>query len=675
MVFKLSYSSIIFIFSFLTFSMFIPPMFLLLILMTTLLGYVFLKLILKNETMLKPILLFAFATGLILIAFITFLYKLLGLQLNIQTIIVFSAILFVLYLFTIVRKKEKINFAFQKKLNKTDLILIIIFYLSIFTRVYLIKDLAAPLTYDSIVVGTIARLITDNQGIPNSWEPYISTKMSYPPGYPSIIAWYSIFSNLPIPTIILFFSNFIQALIPLSVYAFSLVIFKNEIQSVSAAIISLIAAFPIFASLIGGEASILSYFLTIIALSIILSKIKLQKNVSYLIFLFIFSAGSFLVYPLYAFFLLLIIFPFFLKDVFSKEAIKNLKSYFMLFVVAILLPVLITSSYYFQFYVQKNNQGIISADWVKHAESLVKNSDNVINAIYNFVLEPVLYTLDGRMLTSFFSIDNLSAYDVLFIFIFFFSIFIIFKNKIKIGFTILLIYALFLLFSTVISFIQLKVFPIVDKLPLLYYVRPQRVGRFIFLPISLIFSYFFFETKRYMLFGKLNISSLILLVLIIVGVWNIINVIRTESTSSIISNNQMDAITWINQNTPKNATILNFVTEFDAGGISGDAAQWIPTITGRRILLPAISTPEDIPLEDIQKRLDVIRLVNDNKVDTSEFNSLIKKFNIDYIFITDKYLDSSNQSMIIKPEIFINNSHYKTVFHSEQTYVFQIKNS
>ena len=141
-----------------------------------------------------------------------------------------------------------------------------------------------------------------------------------------------------------------------------------------------------------------------------------------------------------------------------------------------------------------------------------------------------------------------------------------------------------------------------------------------------------------------------------------------------MGSDQRSAIDWLDKNTAQNSTILNFITGFDSGGIGGDAGQWIPSLTGRRIIFPAISTPENIPISDIQKRLEIMKLIQDNKVDTYEFKSLIKKFNIDYIFVTDRYITPNDQFRPVNPENFINKLDYKMVFQSGQTYVFQVVN-
>jgi len=652
--------------------MFIPASILMLICVTTFLGFLFLNLFFDEGKAPKPVLLFAFATGIVVITFFTFLFKLLNIELNIFTILSLGLLLIITCIIFSIKKKKKFYFIFEKKLDKNDLILIVVFYLSIFSRIYPIKDLISPLAYDPIVMSTIARLIVDNNGIPGSWEPYISGKLSYPPGFPSVIAWYHIISNTEMWTITLFFTNFIQGLLPLSVYAFALVILKNKYQSIVAATISLIAAYPIFTFPSGDNATLLAYFLAIMTIPLIYVNKNLKKNYHYLILLFIFSVSGFLTYSLYPLYLLLTVIPFFIKELYEIFSIKIVKTYAILLVILILFPFLFTLNYYSQFYTKNIDQTIISDDWNRQARGAIPKQNDIVNIAYDFLFEPFLYIFDGEFYSGFLQLSSVSIYDIVFVFIFLASIFTILKNKIKLGLSFILIYILFVFFSNGLSYIQLKLLPILDKIPALYYARPSKTGQLIFLPISLIFSYFFLEIKKIILFNKLNLAIPILFLLVIVGLSNIITGLLAVSSYPLVSINEKNAMTWINSNTPKNSTILNFIRVFDPGGLKGDAGQWIPAITGRKIMFPAISTPENISMKEIQDRVRIMNLIEGNGTDTIEFKLLLEKFNITYIFLADKYITANYEFKEVSPKEFFNKSNYKLVFQSNQTYVFQV---
>lgn len=558
-----------------------------------------------------------------------------------------------------------------------DLILILIFYLSIFSRIYPIRNMLAPSALDPILMGTISRLIVDNNGIPDSWEPYISTKLSYPPGFPSVIAWFNIISNVQIPTIILFFTNFIQALLPLGVYAFASVIFKNKFQSIAAAIIAMIAAYPAFTS--GDNAIILLYFITIVTLAIIYSEINLKSYLS-LVILFILSVTGFLVYSTYAFYLLLIIFAFFIQKFSINNLKKILNNYIILVLFLVLLPFLFTFNYYSQFYTKNVGQSAyILAEWNRSAEGQIPKQNDLINVAYSFLLEPFLYILDGKITSSFLELNVFTLYDLIFVFVFLASIFIVLRTKNKIGLVVILLYTIFILFSNVLSYVQLQVFPIIDKVPMMYYLRPARFSLFIFLPLSLLFSFFFIKTRNWIVFSKLNLSILILVILTLVGLYNIILHLSLVASSPLVAADQKNAFDWISASTPKNSRILNMIVGFDPGGFKGDAGQWIPAFTDRQIIFPPVSVFENVSIPEIQERLQLMRLIDDNKINTPEFKSLTKKFNINYVFLTDRYVFFDSKHKIsdyefkkVNPVEFLNVSDYKLVFQLNQTYVFQV---
>jgi len=600
----------------------------------------------------------------------------LSVKLDFLNILFIISFLLILQIFYKIRQKEKFQFKFQKKLELNDLILILIFWLSVFSRIYSIKDLIVPPAFDPILIGTISRLIVDNQGIPDSWQPYMPTKLSYPPGFPSIIAWYNIISNVPIPTIILFFTNFIQALLPVAVYAFALAVFKNKSQSIAAAIIALIAVYPIFTS--GDNAIVLTFFLIIVSLTMIYSKNNFKRDYASLIALFVLSVAGFLVYSTFAFYLLLIILPFFIYETYKNGLIKPTKKYLILSIFLILLPFLFTLSYYSQFYTKQiNKSDYILAEWNRNAEEQIPNYNNSMNVAYSILLEPFLYILDGKINTPFLQLNSLAIYDIFFVFIFLASIYIIFKNKSRAGLIFVLTYVIFVLFSNALSYVQLYVFPVLDYMPILYYVRPTRISHFIFLPLSLIFSYFFIELRKWKI-HKINFAVFILIILAAFGLYNIIETL-TLNSNSLVSTDQKNAFDWIDTNIPKNSTILNVIIGFDPGGFKGDAGQWIPAITGRMIIYPSISLFEDVSLNEIKEKLELMKLIDNNQIETSEFKSVLKKYNITYIFLTDRYVFFDREHKIsnyefnrVNPKEFLNISDYRLVFQFNQTFIFQV---
>jgi len=665
---QISNITFIFVLMFLSFSLFIPVSILFLITLTTFLGFIFLNIFLSNEKNLKPILLFSFASGLVMIVFLTFVCKLLSIKLNIFTIVGFCLFLFILYICLAIKKKRKFYIVFEKKLDKNDLILVIIFYLSVFSRIYPIKDLIAPVAYDPIVMSTISRLIVDNQGIPDSWQPYISAKSSYPPGFPSIIAWYYIISNTEMWTITLFFTNFIQALLPLAVYAFALTIFKNKFQSIVAAIMSLIAVYPIFTFPWGDNATLLAYFLTIMIIPLIYLTVK-SMTLKSLFFLFMFSVSSFLVYSLSLFYLILILFPFLF---YKKYNILSTKKFLILFVIIILLPFFFTLNYYSQFYTKKYRNSTIVDDWIGQAKGVIPEKNDSINILYSISFEPTVYIFDGKIYQTFVQLDSLSPYDIIFAFVFLCSIFLILKNKIELGISLIGIYIGFALFSNILSYIQLRIFPILDFAPILFYVKSPLMHQFLFFPLSLILSYFFLETKKVILFNKLNLAIFILVLMVVVNLSSIHTGLSFSASRPLVTTDQTKALDWISINTSKNSTILNFITGFDPGGLKGDAGQWIPPITDRNIVFPAVSTPENISIKEIDERVNIMKVIENNSIDTLQFKSLIKKFNISYVFLTDRYIIPNYQFKEISPKQFLNKSDYKLVFQSNQTYIFQV---
>ena len=52
-----------------------------------------------------------------------------------------------------------------------------------------------PLFADPVMTSSIARLIVDNQKIPETWDPLLPIKLNYSPGFPSVLSWFYFFGS------------------------------------------------------------------------------------------------------------------------------------------------------------------------------------------------------------------------------------------------------------------------------------------------------------------------------------------------------------------------------------------------------------------------------------------------------------------------------------------------
>jgi len=167
---EFGYNSILFAFILLAASAISSPLvvlsFLLLILMP---GYILTMLLLKNDLPLPEALILGCGVGISFIALATYAFKFLMIPLNIFTAAAILAFLPLVYVFKCGKAGGfKLKISFNKKINFATTALLIILLLGLFSRLYPIMNMNAPLFADPAVEGTMARLIVDNQGIPNT---------------------------------------------------------------------------------------------------------------------------------------------------------------------------------------------------------------------------------------------------------------------------------------------------------------------------------------------------------------------------------------------------------------------------------------------------------------------------------------------------------------------------
>ena len=132
------------------------------------------------------------------------------------------------------------------------------------------------------------------------------------------------------------------------------------------------------------------------------------------------------------------------------------------------------------------------------------------------------------------------------------------------------------------------------------------------LPISFILSYALFHWKKT---DKITYTLLIVILLLPLNLFFIANHLSTLSQSPSLGNTELDAINWINENTNEDDTILNFIRRVETGAFVGDAGQWIPVITGRKVVFPATSLTDNINISEIQDRQEIMEMTEEKKTE------------------------------------------------------------
>ncbi len=117
--------------------------------------------------------------------------------------------------------------------------LVVIFFLSLWVRMAMVRDLAAPPWVDSVHHGMIARLILNQGQLPQNYAPFLDIEAAnYHTGFHSALAIFTWLSGLELDRAMLVYGQVINALSIFAVYLFTTTFTENRKAGVFAALIS-----------------------------------------------------------------------------------------------------------------------------------------------------------------------------------------------------------------------------------------------------------------------------------------------------------------------------------------------------------------------------------------------------------------------------------------------------
>jgi len=597
-------------------------------------------------------------------------------SLNIFTIIGILVSLLAFYAFKHGKTIDfKLKIKFNKKINVATTALIIILFLGLFSRLYPIMNMNAPLFADPAVEGTIARLIIDNQGIPDTWQPFLPLKLTHQPGFASVVAWFNIISGIPIPRIILFLTNILLGLFPLAIYLLAYRMFKNGFQSIVVSLISLIASFPTYIFIAGMNSGVVAYFL--VTLAVAAAIICLHKpECKSLILLFIVSAGALLVHPIFIFFYILMFGSYCLLNILRKFSLKAVKNVSIILFASIFIPILVSMPYFFDILSETSETTLVNEQWNIQADYI--NPSKIITPL--FFIEPIFILFNNISGVWYLYLDQLPIFEILFLYpiavimlgFFAYSIYMILKNREELGYLAIFWFLLFVFFSSFQSYFGIR-------FPGWEFIYPSRVKFLIALPLSLLISFAFLNCRlpipKKISFESIPLGILILILIVPFGLGMVMGHLSSLSANQPLSDYDISAISWLEKNIGKNEVVLNTITDLEAGAFIGGAGQWIPALAGRSVVFPATSLTEDLSDINIRKRTRIAELMENGTIGGDEFMGLLKEYNVSYVYISKNNMHSRNTFSPVRQEMFFASSNYELKYRNSDVSIFRVKYS
>lgn len=137
-----------------------------------------------------------------------------------------------------------------------------------------------------------------------------------------------------------------------------------------------------------------------------------------------------------------------------------------------------------------------------------------------------------------------------------------------------------------------------------------------------------------------------------------------SSVKTIVWPEFYDAINFIRQNTSTNSTFL-----IDGGGagclgLSSSYGERIFPLTSRKVFYFTNYCWAEYNRTDYSERVDAFRKISENPSEASAVQT-IKNFGVTHIYI-------GPEDIIFNPELFMNSTYYKLIFHENRVYIFQI---
>ncbi len=135
-----------------------------------------------------------------------------------------------------------------KKFQIEDFFLLLIFWLALFIRLLMARNLIAPPWVDSVHHALITSLILDEGAYPSTYAPYLDlSTTSYHSGFHANLAFFTWLSALPLPTSMLVFGQILNALAVYSAYTFTLAFYPNRFAGiVAAALVAFFSPMPAY---------------------------------------------------------------------------------------------------------------------------------------------------------------------------------------------------------------------------------------------------------------------------------------------------------------------------------------------------------------------------------------------------------------------------------------------
>ena len=494
------------------------------------------------------------------------------------------------------------------KLSKTQVVQLIfgliIFGFALTWRFYQARELLLPNWVDSQHHYLITRVILENGSLPESLSPYLEGPFYYHFGYHAVAAFFTFFSRLPIGDAMLILGQFINAAVGLSVYALGRALWRDWRPAAAAGLlVTFVTRMPAYYLSWGRYTLLMGLVLLPLAMGLALSMLKKSRGWREPLSLAILTGSLLLSHyfgaALLAIFLVILAITHILPRLnkFSK-AVKQM------------VPIL-------------GGAGgglLFAAPWLwrvgkfyPHGTSLSTNLPETLAGWVNGGMGEYLWQLLGPA-SNHWLLLAAGAGLVLGL--------IGMKNK---GFGL---WSLVIVLMSLPWGIALKPF------------RPDHYVIISFLPVGLWAGYLFWQAGKIINkeIGR-EWPGLVVMTLLVSGwiFWSFpLSSDIINPTTVLVTEDDIDALNWIRENTPEDARFYINTTHWQNGVYRGvDGGGWILPYTGRWAIVPTIFYGFSPDKAQNQQIRDLGEAASDISSCSIEFWEIVREADLDYVYIRE----------------------------------------
>lgn len=203
----------------------------------------------------------------------------------------------------------------------------------------------------------------------------------------------------------------------------------------------------------------------------------------------------------------------------------------------------------------------------------------------------------------------------------------------------------------------------------------------LYIPISLLLGWLFgFTIENIYNFNSrfAQVTSIILIIFAgMWGAWNQRNIVNVGDFALVLRPD-IKAMEWIRDNTPIDANFLveSFRIYNGTSGVGSDAGWWIPLLTGRKNTMPPqYALLNEVPIEPnySQDVVDLVAMLEKKTPNSKEGLELLCEQGITHIYIGQRQGKvGAGASQLFLPKMFDENPAYELVYHHDRVYIYEL---